>query len=1374
MTRGVFTFLLVVCVTATITEGYGSYRHGGIVGHTGLYKNHLTSYKDLLTGYGNDHAAGHIYHSGHFHKIVVGRLYRRFHQFGIDLIGNGLRYKNYYFARKCEPLKLYNAFSSCFNEYGRIEDCFPGLIKDGLIGHQHHYQRYGRSYGLGVKFVRRGIIYHKTVYHYHVRSLEFIWTMTSCYNSFHHASICVQKLQKQGLIGAPHPLTGYVGRNTGYHGFKIVHGRFSYHGHAYKLSCSTTRFYSVWNKCYNHYHSVGRCFGYLQQKHLFVSYSSTSIVGYHGYDQLGFKIVHGGFSYHGKAYTLKCSESRFYKVWDDCYGHYHKGSLCFDRLFKQGLFGYNVDSDYAHGDIDYLGYYNSHHGFHLVDGGFTYKDVAYKLSCKTDRFYRSWHDCYDSYHSVDVCFGRLYKSHLFVSLGYHGYDQLGFKIVHGGFSYHGKAYTLKCSESRFYKVWDDCYGHYHKGSVCFDRLFKQGLFGYNVDSDYAHGDIDYLGYYNSHHGFHLVDGGFTYKDVAYKLSCKTDRFYRSWHDCYDSYHSVDVCFGRLYKSHLFVSLDHGDVHTVHTNYHGYKYLGFRVNHRRFTYHGKAYRLKCSTRRFYGLWDDCYNHYHSRSLCFNKIYKQHFFGYYHGASSIVNGGNYVDDFGYYKAHHGFSIVNGGFSYNGAAYKLSCSRTRFYKAWRSCYGTYHSVDVCYGRLLNDHLFVALDHGDNYSVHTNYHGYKYLGFKLHHRRFSYHGKAYRLKCSTRRFYGLWDDCYNHYHSRSLCFNKIYKQHFFGYYHGSSSIVHGGDYIDDLGYYKAHHGFSIVNGGFSYNGAAYKLSCSTTRFYKAWRSCYGTYHSVDVCYGRLLNDHLFVALGGGHGYTNYHGYKYLGFRIRHRRFSYLGKAYRLKFGTRRFYRLWDDCYNTFHDRSVCFNNLYKRHIFGYYHGSSSVVHGSDYINDFGYYKAHHGFSIVNGGFSYNGAAYRLSCSRTRFYKAWRSCYGTYHSVDVCYGRLLKDHLFVALGGHHGYHNYHGYKYLGFRIRHRRFSYLGKAYRLRCGRRRFYKLWDDCYNTYHDRSVCFNNLYKRHIFGFGHAHFHGYKYLGFRIRHRRFTYLGKAYRLKCGRRRFYRLWDSCYNHYHDRSVCFGNLFKRHIFDYYGEYAHAHIGASYRGDYGYYTTHHGFSIVGGNFLYKGAGFKLSCSKARFYSAWNSCYRSYHNVDRCFGTLFNAHLFIRAGPDYDYSFLRKNLYLHRKIAAHHVNRINAVANSHVGRINIVAHTHTRNINHVAKTHVNRISSEANSHIKRFLKIANSHLYRLQKHSKIHLHSLEEQHKRHLLERENQHKTHVVNKEILNHKHEHAIAAAHHYAKGGVYAPAGTVIKTVSHGSYGDYK
>ena len=66
-------------------------------------------------------------------------------------------------------------------------------------------------------------------------------------------------------------------------------------------------------------------------------------------------------------------------------------------------------------------------------------------------------------------------------------------------------------------------------------------------------------------------------------------------------------------------------------------------------------------------------------------------------------------------------------------------------------------------------------------------------------------------------------------------------------------------------------------------------------------------------------------------------------------------------------------------------------------------YINTFTIYIDR--YSISSNAFFYNFSAYKLSCSRTRFYKAWRSCYGTYHSVDVCYGRLLNDHLFVALG---------------------------------------------------------------------------------------------------------------------------------------------------------------------------------------------------------------------------------------------------------------------------------------------------------------------------------------------------------------------------------
>jgi len=38
------------------------------------------------------------------------------------------------------------------------------------------------------------------------------------------------------------------------------------------------------------------------------------------------------------------------------------------------------------------------------------------------------------------------------------------------------------------------------------------------------------------------------------------------------------------------------------------------------------------------------------------------------------------------------------------------------------------------------------------------------------------------------------------------------------------------------------------------------------------------------------------------------------------------------------------------------------------------------------------------------------------------------------------------------------------------------------------------------------------------------------------VYSLKCGRKRFYRLWRSCYSVYHRRSVCFGKLQKQHVF----------------------------------------------------------------------------------------------------------------------------------------------------------------------------------------------------------------------------------------------
>ena len=63
------------------------------------------------------------------------------------------------YGRLCSATKLYGALNSCYEDYGDIGDCFPGLIKQGLIGRRHVYHKYGHGFGLGVTFVKRGIVY---------------------------------------------------------------------------------------------------------------------------------------------------------------------------------------------------------------------------------------------------------------------------------------------------------------------------------------------------------------------------------------------------------------------------------------------------------------------------------------------------------------------------------------------------------------------------------------------------------------------------------------------------------------------------------------------------------------------------------------------------------------------------------------------------------------------------------------------------------------------------------------------------------------------------------------------------------------------------------------------------------------------------------------------------------------------------------------------------------------------------------------------------------------------------------------------------------------------------------------------------------------
>ena len=60
---------------------------------------------------------------------------------------------------RCTERRMYISMRKCIRTYGGFDHCFPRLYARGLIGRRHKYKRYGHGFGLGVKFVRKGIIY---------------------------------------------------------------------------------------------------------------------------------------------------------------------------------------------------------------------------------------------------------------------------------------------------------------------------------------------------------------------------------------------------------------------------------------------------------------------------------------------------------------------------------------------------------------------------------------------------------------------------------------------------------------------------------------------------------------------------------------------------------------------------------------------------------------------------------------------------------------------------------------------------------------------------------------------------------------------------------------------------------------------------------------------------------------------------------------------------------------------------------------------------------------------------------------------------------------------------------------------------------------
>ncbi|CAC5365047.1 unnamed protein product [Mytilus coruscus] len=330
------------------------------------------------------------------------------------------------------------------------------------------------------------------------------------------------------------------------------------------------------------------------------------------------------------------------------------------------------------------------------------------------------------------------------------------------------------------------YGSHHHAHL---RLYRKHIVH---SGHYGHHG---LAYYKRYHGFKITHGRFAYKGLGYKLTCGKTRFYRLWRSCYGRYHSRGYSHGghgHYYKGqghghghghgyshghgHVYIhghghghghGYSHGHSHIYihghgHGHGHGYrhghihraayysyykKYHGFRIHHHRFSYGGKAYKLTCHRNRFYSLWNNCYSHYHSRSYCFGHLRKQHLFVSYHG--------------GAYGHIHSVTIMD--------THMIGCTAIIYFIT----------------RRLPITIIVGYGYGHGHVVSYLDYQNKYHGFPIAEHRFSYGGKAYQLKCESKRFYSLWRDCWSQYHSRSICFENLRKQHLF--------IDYPGDYADE-----------------------------------------------------------------------------------------------------------------------------------------------------------------------------------------------------------------------------------------------------------------------------------------------------------------------------------------------------------------------------------------------------------------------------------------------------------------------------------------------------------------------------------------------------------------------------------------------------
>ncbi|XP_052103558.1 uncharacterized protein LOC127737065 [Mytilus californianus] len=482
---------------------------------------------------------------------ISGHYFKRFHQLGVRLIGRGIVYHHTFYKLRCSERRLYISLKKCIRTYGGVEPCFPRLYGRGLIGKRHKYNRYGHGFGLGVKFVRKGIIYKNFYLKYHVVRKTFIKYMTVCVNSNGRTSKCINKLQRRGLLGTAHS----------YRKQHVISHNFASQQQLLHLNSASTRPDGLHhNAGYRHIHAI-----------------KVDKRTFQRYRKLGVRLVGQGILFNGYFYRIRVDYTIVYRTLRSCMRSHGGVHACLPVLYKKSFIGSR------HRFMKYGRGYGL--GIKFVRRGIVYKKHFYKFMIRRRRFIRYMTTCINSYHHTDVCLNQLHKQriighavtwrgkHMFQKVASHQlvihrsssnyghvhgikvdkrifrmYRKLGVQLVGQGITYHGYFFRFSMDYSVFYKILRSCIRTHGGIRSCFQYLHKKELIGRR------HRFHKYNRGYGL--GIKFVRRGIVYQKHFYKFLIRRRQFVRYMTTCIHSYHRADVCLTQLHKQRLIGSGKH--------------------------------------------------------------------------------------------------------------------------------------------------------------------------------------------------------------------------------------------------------------------------------------------------------------------------------------------------------------------------------------------------------------------------------------------------------------------------------------------------------------------------------------------------------------------------------------------------------------------------------------------------------------------------------------------------------------------------------------------------------------------------------------------------------------------------------------------------